>query len=460
MREEWTEKYRPKSLNQIVGNDAGVSVVRRWAESWREGSPRKKALVLRGEPGTGKTSTALALAHDMGWDFIEMNASDTRTDATVRSVAGLGAINQTFSSTGEFLSVTKGKMKLVIIDEADNFFGKEDRGGAKAIVDVIREASQPIVLIVNDYRELTRKSPAIRNLADVATFSRLRKDDIVRVLREILRMEGVEAAPGVLENVAANSGGDLRAAINDLQMIVEGRTRLSPADSEPLGKRNQETEIRETLASMFGAQTAKNARNATAYIDEAPDDLILWVEENIPLETRTPEELSSAFDLVSKSDIYLARTKRLQHYGLWSYAKDLMTGGVALTIRSRLTHYASQYRYPGQIIMLKRAKELKGLRNAVAGRLAQHMHTSRRCLLDSNLDLIAKAVRNDNELMTALARKLSLDETEIAFLLGEPPESPRVARILATVKSEEGEDQDGAKRPLSASRGRRPYSRF
>ncbi|MEM0343109.1 MAG: replication factor C large subunit [Thermoplasmata archaeon] len=452
MREEWTEKYRPRSLDQVVGNDDGVRAAKRWAESWRTGAPRKKALVLRGEPGTGKTSTALAIAHDMDWDYIEMNASDSRNAASIRAVAGLGAVNQTFSSTGEFLSAAKGRMKLVIIDEADNFFGKLDYGGAKAIVEVIKEAGQPIILIVNDYRELTRKSPAIKSLADVATFRRLGRGDMLKVLKEILRMEGVDAAAEVLHAIVENAGGDLRAAINDLQMMVEGRKTISSADTEPLGKRNQETEVRQALASMFRADSVRAARDATLQLDEAPDDLILWIEENIPSEMRTLEELSTAFDFVSRSDIYLARTKRLQHYGLWSYAKDLMTGGVVLSRRARAAARAAEYKYPGQFIMLRRAKELKTVRNAVARRLAEHMHTSSRCMLESNLELISRATRNDSELMIQLARKLDLGEAEVAFMLGESPYSPKVTGVLAAAKSEEDTARDRSRGSQSASR--------
>src|SRR4030042_1023837 len=173
MQDEWTEKYRPKSLSEIIGNDNAVRLIRRWADSWARGTPRLKALVLRGEPGIGKTSASLALARDMGWDFIEMNASDHRNAASIQKVAGAGAVTQTFTPDGDFLSSVHGKRKLVIIDEADNLFGNQDRGGAKAIVDTIRDSGQPIILIVNDYRELTRKASAIKTLSERVEFRRL-----------------------------------------------------------------------------------------------------------------------------------------------------------------------------------------------------------------------------------------------------------------------------------------------
>ena len=240
MQEEWTEKYRPKSLSEIAGNEVAAQAIKRWGESWKNGMPRMKALILRGEPGIGKTSAALALARDMGWDFIEMNASDHRNAASIKKVAGAGSVTQTFSLDGEFLSSAKGKRKLIVIDEADNLFGREDYGGAKAIVEVIRESAQPIVLIVNDYRELTRKSPAVKGLALTIVFKRLSAKSTTMVLKSISAKEGVEVPDSVLARIIENSGGDMRAAVNDLQMLVEGRKILESDDSDALGKRNQE----------------------------------------------------------------------------------------------------------------------------------------------------------------------------------------------------------------------------
>jgi replication factor C large subunit len=74
---DWTEKYRPVSLSDVLGNDAAVKALRQWATTFGTG---KRAVILYGSPGTGKTSAALALAHDLGWDYIEMNASDQPTN--------------------------------------------------------------------------------------------------------------------------------------------------------------------------------------------------------------------------------------------------------------------------------------------------------------------------------------------------------------------------------------------
>jgi replication factor C large subunit len=457
MMEEWTEKYRPKSMSQIVGNEGALRTIKRWADSWKAGTPRIKALVLRGEPGIGKTSAALALAHDMGWDFIEMNASDQRNALSIRSIAGAGSASQTFSASGEFLSSSQGKRKLIILDEADNLFGQEDKGGPKAIVDTIRESGQPIILIVNDFYELSRKAPAIKTLAEKAVFRRLSSDEIKKVLASILKEEGKEAPSKVLDLISANAGGDLRAAINDLQMMVEGRGTLEESDSLVLGKRNQEKELETALKAMFIASTVREARDATFDLDMTPDELVMWIEENIPREMRDPERVAQAFDAVSRSDILLGRTRKLQHYGLWSYAKEIMTGGVALAREGETGPRPQEYRFPGQLIVLSRARGPRLARNAVAQKIGSHIHTSTRCVKESTLPLLSLLVRRDEELLVALGKELELEDQDVAYLLGLEQDSARVAHVMAQTGqgkvSRDADQKEESRRPRKARKG-------
>ena len=104
MSEDWTEAYRPSGLDEVVGNPKAVQDLRSWAQAWEDGKPVKRAAVLIGTPGTGKTSAALALAADLNWDVVEMNASDQRNADAIKSVALRGAMGETFSETGEYPS--------------------------------------------------------------------------------------------------------------------------------------------------------------------------------------------------------------------------------------------------------------------------------------------------------------------------------------------------------------------
>ena len=97
--ESWAEKYRPQSLSDIIGNTKVINDLKSWAGSWGE-KMIKKGVILSGPPGCGKTSAAIALANDMGWEVIELNASDARSGAVIEGTALRAGLFQTFGSEG------------------------------------------------------------------------------------------------------------------------------------------------------------------------------------------------------------------------------------------------------------------------------------------------------------------------------------------------------------------------
>mgnify|MGYP000462190445 CR=1 FL=1 len=213
---DWTEKYRPTTLADVRGNNKSVKQLREWAEDWDSGEEREPALV-HGEPGVGKTSAVHALANDMGWTVVEMNASDARTADAVEEVAG-----EATRSAG----LTGGRT-LVVMDEADNLHGNADRGGSGAVTEMVKSASQPVVLIANDIYEMSR---TLRNACREIEFRNVSSRSIVPVLRDICRDEDIEFEKEALKAIADANSGDLRGAVHDLQAVAEGRDRLTVED--------------------------------------------------------------------------------------------------------------------------------------------------------------------------------------------------------------------------------------
>ncbi|CAJ36999.1 replication factor C large subunit [Methanocella arvoryzae] len=433
---DWTEKYRPVSLADIVGNDAAVKALRQWAETFGTG---KKAVILYGGPGVGKTSAALALAHDMGWDYIELNASDVRTKDAINRIAGPAAMAGTFEGTG-------GR-RLVILDEADNLHGNYDRGGEAAIINVIRNASQPVILIANDMYAMSKP---LRESALQIQFRAILSTSVAKVLRKVCANEGLKCDPEALMKIAERTN-DLRSAINDLQAAAQGSGQVTVADVST-GDRDVPETIFKVMGMIFRGKNMREALNATYGLDENPEDLIGWVDENLPREYQD-DDLERGFEALSRADVYLGRTRRRQDYGMWRYAGFMMVCGVN---RARRRHYGgfSRYSPPTYWQKLGRAKSTRVTRDSIAAKVGKACHCSKAEARSTYLPLL-RFLFDKDEYAIRLSAQLKLEEDEIAFLLDAKKASKKVGEIYkksrALIEEEIEEEID-----LFARFGKRP----
>ncbi|MCU4139585.1 MAG: DNA polymerase III [Methanophagales archaeon] len=170
----WTEKYRPRTLREVVGNPKAVHELRAFADAFE--AKKVKAVILYGPPGCGKTSAALALAAEKGWDVVELNASDKRSAEALKRIAGHASESETFTK----------QRRLIILDEADNIHGSEDRGGAKALYEILKRSEQPIILIANELHKINKR---LREQCKIIPFRRLSENAIFNVLRRISAAE-------------------------------------------------------------------------------------------------------------------------------------------------------------------------------------------------------------------------------------------------------------------------------
>ena len=402
---DWTERYRPTTLSEVRGNNKARDALKEWADTWGE---HGEAAVVHGSPGVGKTSAAHALAEDMGWPVLEMNASDARTADEIERFAGRAASNTTLG----------GDRQLVILDEADNLHRHKDRGGAAAMTRLVKDATQPIVLIANDYYEM---SSGLRGACREIEFRDVSVRSIVPVLRDICRQEGVEFDEDVLKRIAEANHGDLRGAIKDTQSRErDGAIRANGSE----GERDRTEDIFSFLDAVLKEQSAEEALQTAYAADETPDDLLLWIEDKVP-KVYDGAELADAYEHLANADVWLGRVRATQNYSYWRYATDNVAAGVAAVRRSDRGGWT---RYGGAPYRSSRDATRDYVAERIAERAGVSTATARREILPY-LAAMTHHCRN-RELTVLMTARYDLDAEHVSFVTGSGKTTNKVQGIV------------------------------
>jgi replication factor C large subunit len=322
----WSSRFRPCTLKEIAGNERAIRQLQTWLKSWGKRIPKQRAAFLYGPPGVGKTCSVIALADDLGYDLMEVNASDYRTKKNLDALIGR-SIRQRVTITG--------KPRMILFDELEGVSGRQDFGGIGAIASIIKATEIPVVLVATSMGE--RWADKFRPLRDISLhieYDHVPFSQILARLRTIVEELGIEVDEDVLELLADRSEGDLRSTINDLEAIAQGRTRVTMAEASGLSARDRKDYTPDALMKMFSAKTLWEARRIISSAHISYDDLFNWIYENLPLVLDDPLELAEGMDALSRADIHQTRARRTQNYRLIKYMFNEMTGGVSLARRN------------------------------------------------------------------------------------------------------------------------------
>uniref|UniRef100_A0A8B9GZ67 Replication factor C subunit 1 n=1 Tax=Astyanax mexicanus TaxID=7994 RepID=A0A8B9GZ67_ASTMX len=235
----WVDKYRPRSLKNLIGQQGEQSCANkllRWLQNWHkhhsgntkpaaarfgkfggkdDGSGFKAAL-LSGPPGVGKTTTAALVCEEVGYSYVEMNASCTRSKNSLKEVIAESLNNTSIKNFYTGTSQTVSNKHVLIMDEVDGMAGNEDRGGIQEMIGLIKQSKIPIICMCND-----RNHQKIRSLANYCfdlRFQRPRVDQIKGAMMSIAFKEGVKIPPPALNEIILASNQDIRQVMHNLCM--------------------------------------------------------------------------------------------------------------------------------------------------------------------------------------------------------------------------------------------------
>ncbi len=385
----WTEKYRPKSLEEIKGQEEAVAKVKNFVETFGK---KKKAIILYGPPGTGKTTIAHVIANHTNSEIFELNASDLRNKTMLQEILK-PAIEQ---------KSLKKENKIILIDEVDGI-NETDYGGLPELMELIESSSYPLIITANDI--WNKKFSALRKKCELVQFKEMGYSIIKGVVFDILRKEGLFIENDFVTELAIKAKGDLRAAINDLQALANTKDYLSIN----LDERNKEIDIFNSLRRVFKEKPTNELLSLFDSVNMSIDDILLWLEENIPAEY-SGEELAKAYEMLSKTDIFRGRIYKQQYWRFLVYENIFLSYGISSSKKNVKTGFTT-YKKPTRILQIWLNNQKTAKKKSICIKYAQYVHVSQRRAMAEfqTIKLILKT-------SPQIQKELKLDDEEIAYL--------------------------------------------
>ncbi|XP_064612888.1 replication factor C subunit 5-like [Liolophura sinensis] len=200
----WVEKYRPKSLDDLISHKDIISTIRKFVSQ-----DRLPHLLFYGPPGTGKTSTILAVAKqiytpkEFNSMVLELNASDDR---------GIGIVRGQILNFASTRTIFKSGFKIVILDEADAMT-QDAQNALRRVIEKFTENTR--FCIICNY--LSKIIPAIQSRCTRFRFGPLTTDQMVPRLEHVVSEEQIKVTEDGMKSVVTLASGDMRKALNILQ---------------------------------------------------------------------------------------------------------------------------------------------------------------------------------------------------------------------------------------------------
>lgn len=387
----WVEKYRPKKFQDIKGQNEVIDKVRKFLEDFHH-KDSKKAIVLHGPPGTGKTTIAHVIGKETNSEVFELNASDLRDKKRLEEVLKPAMEQKSLIKQG----------KIILVDEVDGI-STVDRGGLSEFVELIEYTHYPVIITANDIWD--KSLNPLRKKAELVQLRNIDYRIIKEVLADILRKEKSFIEDSILTRIAVKAKGDLRAAINDLQTI----SKLKDLSSIDFDERNKEVDIFNALKMIFKEKATDETLKIFDSVKTPIDEIILWVEENIPSEYKG-RELARAYDLLSKTDIFRGRIYKQQYWRFLVYENIFLSYGISSSKKNPKTGFTT-YKKPTRILKIWMNNQKNIKKKSIAIKYAEYVHIGQKRAMQE-FPIIKQIINSNSD----IPKELKLDEEELEYL--------------------------------------------
>ncbi|KHO50093.1 MAG: replication factor C large subunit [archaeon GW2011_AR9] len=393
----FTTTYAPKNSAQVFGQPLGVSQLKDFILNYKK--QKNRAALIYGPIGNGKTSSVYALAQELKYDILEINSSDVRNEASMKSFLGAALGQQSLFFTP----------KLILIDEIDNISGREDRGCIPTLVSAIQKSSFPIILTANDPYD--SKFKPLTKACTLIEFHKVDHKTIAHTLQWVCEQENIQFDIKAINTIARQVDGDVRGALLDLQMCTINQ-HCTLDTVRTLSDRKRTESIINALHLIFKSSVVENALPVLDDVDVDMNEVFLWLDENVPKEYLTPSSLAKAYEHLARADVFNGRIKRQQHWRFLVYISNLLTAGISSAKEEKNPNFV-EYRPTMRILRLWQAKMKNAKKKEIAEKLGAATHTSRKVALEQVPYL---QVMFQHGAGIEVAKELDLTEEEVEWL--------------------------------------------
>ena len=344
----WSEKYRPKNILDLVGNEEARKSLVEWFTKWKKGT---KPILLIGPPGIGKTTLANLVAKQFNYDLISLNASDVRNKQNIQEILSPVLGNQTIFGT-----------PMIFIDEVDGVHGRADYGGTEAIIKILKEATVPIVLAANS--DLSKKMQSIKKSVQTIQFRPLPPRLLLFYLNKILQLEDAKINSDLLMKLVTESRGDIRSMINFAQALVTG---FNP----PTEKSFEILDVEEGVNAFYKSNSVDEARSILYSLRIDPREKINAFYSSIITSNANIDDMQKFLQIISSADMLYGKIMKTQQWRLLRYLDAILLGLYKKDISIRYSKY--NLSWP----LLNRLRWDGTKIKSIIGSLAKTMHVSK-----------------------------------------------------------------------------------